>query len=629
MVNKTKRLDIITNFTVEKAQEEAPEALNIEGYANTTTKDRMGDVIIQEAWNKKALENYLKNPIVLAFHNHSKPIGTTKSLKVDENGLFVQCKISEAAGEVNKLIRDGVLKTFSVGFMVKDADYDPKSDIFVIKDLELLEISVVSVPANQDSTFSLAKCFDSDNELKQFKESFIKGATSVVEDETKQFADSKTNSSLELSMTKEELDAMLKETAEKTAKAIADKAAAEKATEEAKKAEDKRIIELGTSGAERLIADITKKLEDQNTSMSKALEDVRAELKEKSDELKAITESKMKFTDKGTDTIPQAEKEAAWLLAKAKGVDITQTKLWDNIVQKYGAHVPHADWEYTISTNMQDEIRRRLVVAPLFRGITMPTPVIKLPVNPEAGYGTWVTSSALMTTASSGAAGTHVLKEITLSAYKLATKEFLGYEEEDDAIIPLLPIVRDAMVRRTAKSVDKGLLRGANTGADPLKGITAYQAPTDNVTVTTSAKVTVANLQTVRKNLGIWGLDPKNVIYLVGSEAYFDLLEDTNFLTMDKVGDKATILTGQIGMVNGSPVIVSGEFAAKAGGTAGSIGAVAVNPANFLVGNYKGLNVETDKNIESQYRVLVASLRMAFQQISTVDGHGASCLRYT
>ena len=40
---------------------------------------------------------------------------------------------------------------------------------FVVKDLELLEISVVSVPMNQDSLFSLAKAFDNEEDYLEFK----------------------------------------------------------------------------------------------------------------------------------------------------------------------------------------------------------------------------------------------------------------------------------------------------------------------------------------------------------------------------------------------------------------------------------------------------------------------------
>lgn len=611
---------------VEKAAGEEDTAITIKGYANTTTKDRMGDVIVEDAWTKGGIDNYKKNPILLAYHNHSRPIGKVTEISVDKKGIQIVGKISKAAGDVYELIKEGILKAFSVGFVVKDADYDNKSDLFVIKDLELLEVSVVSVPANQDSLFSLAKSFDTEEEYLEFKKSFNtqENNANESEEEIEQSSNSTNDSKdKEFSMDPVELQKMIDQAAD---------AAAKKAAEAVKPATP--VIETKENGTDKLVKDLEARIEKQaeegKESITKAVADLMAVIAEKDAELKSALESKMRFEDKkSNDAISYAEKEMAVLLSKATGKPIEATKNFANMVEKYGAHVASADWENVVSTNMYDEIRRRLVVQPIFTQITMPGPVVKFPLNPEAGYSSWVTPGAFMTTASSGTAATHVLKELTISAHKLATKEFIGNEEEEDAIIALLPIVRDAMVRRQAKAIDKALLLGAGAGTDPIKGITKYQTSTANVTVTTTSKVTAANLQATRRALGVWGLNPADVIYLVSQDVYYDLLEDTNFLTMDKVGQYATILQGQIGSVNGSPVIVSGEFAAKSGGTAGSIGAVAINKANFLLGNYKGMMIESDYMVEHQMRLLVATLRMGFTQISNTDGEAVSCLRWT
>ena len=108
-------------------------------------------------------------------HDHGKPIGRVNNITVDKKGIFVEASVSDAAEKqhaIKTLIKDGVLKSFSVGFRIKDADYDKRSDTFVIKDLELLEISVVSVPANQNSLFSIRKSFESDDSYKEFKGQF-------------------------------------------------------------------------------------------------------------------------------------------------------------------------------------------------------------------------------------------------------------------------------------------------------------------------------------------------------------------------------------------------------------------------------------------------------------------------
>ena len=166
-----KRFNIVTKFdVVEKAADSS--TLVVEGYANTTDKDRHGDIILQEAWTKGGLDNYLKNPIILAFHDHSKPIGKMVDYFLDSKGLKIVAEISKAAGNLYDLVKEGIVKSFSVGFMVKDADYDATTDIFVIKDVELFEVSVVSVPANPSSTFSVRKNFETEEEYNEFKKEF-------------------------------------------------------------------------------------------------------------------------------------------------------------------------------------------------------------------------------------------------------------------------------------------------------------------------------------------------------------------------------------------------------------------------------------------------------------------------
>ena len=94
-------------------------ALKIAGYANTSDKDRTGDVVLSTAW-AKGVENFRRNPILLYQHDHGKPIGKVSKVAVDKKGIFVEAVVSDAAEKnhgVKTLIKDGVLKSFSVGFI--------------------------------------------------------------------------------------------------------------------------------------------------------------------------------------------------------------------------------------------------------------------------------------------------------------------------------------------------------------------------------------------------------------------------------------------------------------------------------------------------------------------------------
>jgi HK97 family phage major capsid protein len=436
------------------------------------------------------------------------------------------------------------------------------------------------------------------------------------------------------------LEAATKQAAEQATKALLDKQEQELKEKTAKlQAEDElnarvekavaaRVQTIDT-GAERLLADVTKRIESETGN---ALEGLNAVIKEKAEELAKIQKSKMNFTDKANGgDVGYADRETAVLLGKITGKGIEGTTYGRNLVEKAGtgSHVAGTYsvagsgslWETEVSFNMENEIRRRLVVAPTLRSIAMQTNVMTIPLNPEAGDANWVsgTGTEWGTSASAGSQKTHTLANITLNAYKVATREYLNFEEEEDSLIILLPIIRDAMLRRTARSIDKALLRGAGDGGlDPVKGLASYATTSANTsTVGTASAVTVTALRTMRKNLGAWGLDPQELIFMISTEAYYDLLEDTTFQTMNQVGPLATLLTGQIGQIGGTPVLVSDQFATKG---SGAVNGICFNPGNFILGNQRGLRVDTQDLIETQRRVLVASLRVGMTQISPTIG---------
>ena len=642
MTIKDKIFHLDSTFTKElPTADETIDSIYISGYASCNSTDRAGDVVPSSVW-ETGLKNYLKNPIVLAYHDHDDPIGRVIDHKIDNKGLWVKARIS-AAAEVFSLIKDNVLTAFSVGFRVLDAEYNAVTELFVIKELELVEISVVSVPCNQDTLFSLSKSFDNQEDYKTFKSQFAPKSESAKGLESS--TEAKSTTLKEIGMDPKELELMLANAAQKAAetatKALLDAQAAEKAAKEKALAEEaamqKRIDEAvakvtpSTTGAEKLLAEIEKRVADNETSTKNIVAGLETALKEKALEIETMRNSKMTFADGKKSDDNYADRETAVLLSKITGKSLENTKFGRSLVEKTGAHMASATWELEVSLNMEAEVRRKLVVAPILRSINMQTNVMTIPVNPEAGTATWITNAQFGTTNSPGAAQTHQMKEITLNAYKVATMEYLAYEEEEDTLLVLMPIVRDAMVRRVALAVDKAYLLGAGAGADPVKGLCTYDA-TSAVVATNTGAATIANMRSLRKDLGAWGLDTNEVTYIVSTDVYYDLLDDTNFLTWDKAGPRATILTGSVGTIGNSNVLVSSQFPTKAGGSTSATtnyAAIAVASANFLAGNQRGLRFDTQDLVETQRKVLVASLRTGVTQVTTNLGVGASVLRWS
>lgn len=145
------------------------------GIASTENADRDGDIIVQSGWD---LENFKNNPVILAHHNyHDFPIGQATEIAVENGKLMFKVLFSKAtqqAREAYELIQEGVLRSFSVGYIPRE--FDPKDQNRTLK-AELLEISVVAVPANAEAIV-YAKSFEkNDLAVRLCKEWLIDDAT--------------------------------------------------------------------------------------------------------------------------------------------------------------------------------------------------------------------------------------------------------------------------------------------------------------------------------------------------------------------------------------------------------------------------------------------------------------------
>lgn len=122
------------------------------GFASTPDLDSDGEIISLEAM-KNALPGYMEFPTIREMHQ-PKAIGTTKTAEIIDDpkmgkGMWIGAKI--VADDAWKLVKEGVLTAFSVAGHVID-----KIDN-VINAIDLVEISLVDVPANKAATIQVWK----------------------------------------------------------------------------------------------------------------------------------------------------------------------------------------------------------------------------------------------------------------------------------------------------------------------------------------------------------------------------------------------------------------------------------------------------------------------------------------
>ena len=118
---------------------------------STAKEDRHYDIVKQDGWD---LKNFKKNPVVLDSHNYCSIehiIGKMTKIGVKDGklkGSLVFAEMNPKGLLAKEMAIAGFINAVSVGFIPKEFD-----DKYNILKSELLELSIVSVPANPEALF--------------------------------------------------------------------------------------------------------------------------------------------------------------------------------------------------------------------------------------------------------------------------------------------------------------------------------------------------------------------------------------------------------------------------------------------------------------------------------------------
>lgn len=390
-------------------------------------------------------------------------------------------------------------------------------------------------------------------------------------------------------------------------------------------------------GALDLITAITEKLGDNDiTGLAKSIEEMQTEIAAKSDEIAQLMAAREGLAPaagavkrafgqaKEIDLEKEAEKAVflGYLMNKEKDA-LLDTDFGASVREKVNTssniQVSSDEYETIFSTNILRDIQDQLIVGNLFQELPMSAANITLPIEPSAGMANWVAASTYGTDNTTGNEVSVTLTEITFSTFKLAAKAYITDETTEDAIIPLLPILRRHLVEAHARAIEMAFMRG--TGSGQPSGLLTL-ADTDSNKVATTAthdgttKVAALMLHQLRRRLGTKGLRMNDLVLIVSEDAYYDLLEDSAFADVDQVGASAVKLQGQLGRVYGMPVVISEWFPTKA---TGNEFAVLVYTPDFVVPRIRQVTVERERRAREQRDAYYATQRLNLQRYFTGD----------
>lgn len=309
-----------------------------------------------------------------------------------------------------------------------------------------------------------------------------------------------------------------------------------------------------------------------------------------------------------------------------------------------------------LATELWRDVHLQTAVASLFPTIMMPTNPFRIPVDLQ-DINWYPGVSNVATTGTDTLTG-----DQTLTAKELVGMVNWAYDLDEDAVIAVLPEIRALLVRNAAEVLDDVILNadttvanGINSDGTTISASTAGYAQfllgwdglrhiglvddtsqgNDHNAVTDEAMYSE-----IRGLLGKYGVRPDELAYIADIQTYIETIGLTaaSMRTLDKYGPQATVLTGELGKIEGIPVIVSEQLRqtdddgkvthpfADANNDNGTL--IIVNRTQYRKGFRRELLIESERDIQKRQTVMVASMRVAFDGRNANTADTAMAMQY-
>ncbi|WP_263079234.1 HK97 family phage prohead protease [Endozoicomonas sp. Mp262] len=126
-------------------------------------KDSYSDIVVPGAF-KSSLEKWQEKrqfPALLWQHRMDEPIGVYTKMEEDEQGLYVEGRLliddDPLAKRAHAHMKAGSLSGLSIGYSNVDFEWDKAKSAYLLKSVDLWEVSLVTFPANDEARISNVK----------------------------------------------------------------------------------------------------------------------------------------------------------------------------------------------------------------------------------------------------------------------------------------------------------------------------------------------------------------------------------------------------------------------------------------------------------------------------------------
>lgn len=143
-----------------------------EGYGSTFggEPDAHGDIIATGAYSDSLAAHRAKGTMPKMFwqHNIDEPIGKWMDAKEDDHGLLLHGKLNmdvQRGREAYALLKEGDIDGLSIGYWIEDYESNAETGVWTLQKLDLIEVSIVSIGANDRATVQSVKAAKALHEL--------------------------------------------------------------------------------------------------------------------------------------------------------------------------------------------------------------------------------------------------------------------------------------------------------------------------------------------------------------------------------------------------------------------------------------------------------------------------------
>ena len=300
-----------------------------------------------------------------------------------------------------------------------------------------------------------------------------------------------------------------------------------------------------------------------------------------------------------------------------------------------------SDWIPTqFSSQFIDDYRLLLKVAAQFVRVTIPMGQGSMPIPRQGGRRrAYLQGEATDDNPSQISSVTPGTGSVTFTPVKHAVMIRWSDEMNEDSAVAMLPIVLAELRQAIADGEEDAQINGDTstthqdsdvTAADDIRksfqGLRNHGGNASGQASVDLSSVNTTNFRAMRKAKGRWGVNPADNFWLTGISGFVQMLGITEVLTMDLIGPAATVVQGQLGSYDGSPIIVS-EFVREDLNLTGVFDDTTETDTVYLHVNRRAFYAadkgvprnETERDIKTGQNYSVASRRLDFKQTANVQ----------